>query len=99
MNRKLTIAQTAELLRPVFQQHGVRRAVLFGSVAKGTNTEHSDVDILVDSRLRGLRFPGLLDDIRQTIDADVDLFDVTHIQKDSPVDREIAQTGVVIYEG
>ena len=30
--------------------------------------------------------------------SDVDLFDVSHIQPDSLIDREIRQTGVTIYE-
>ena len=57
-------------LVPVFDAYGVRRAVLFGSFAKGTATEKSDVDLL----------------------------DVTHVEKGSPIDREIRSTGVTIYE-
>ncbi|MBQ7313700.1 MAG: nucleotidyltransferase domain-containing protein, partial [Clostridia bacterium] len=42
-------------LMPVFEQYQIRHAVLFGSFAKGTATEKSDVDLLVESGLRGLR--------------------------------------------
>ena len=86
------------LLIPVFQRYGVNRAVLFGSVAKGTNGKNSDLDILVDSGLRGLRFIGLLEDVREAVKMDVDLLDVSHIEKGSPVEEEIQKTGVVIYE-
>ena len=75
----------------------MRRAVLFGSVAKGTATENSDVDLLVDSRLQGFDFITLYCDARDTLGRDVDMFDVTHIEKDSRIDREIRKTGVVIY--
>ena len=51
-------------LAPVFRAHDVNRVVLFGSVAKGTATDNSDLDLLVDSNLRGLRFVGLIEDIR-----------------------------------
>jgi predicted nucleotidyltransferase len=85
-------------LRPVFTQYRVKRAVLFGSCANGTAGTHSDVDLLVDSGLRGLRFVSLCEDVRRTLGRDVDLFDVAHIEKDSQIGREIAATGVIIHE-
>ena len=86
------------LLAPVFEQYGVKRAVIFGSYAKGTAEEKSDIDLLVDSGLRGLRFVSLCEDIRRAAGKEVDVFDVTHIEKDSRIDKEIADTGVVIHE-
>jgi hypothetical protein len=56
------------------------------------------VDLLVDSGLRGLRFVGLLDDVQRAVGKDVDLFDVTHIESGSRIDREIRDTGVTVYE-
>lgn len=48
-----SIAELKTILSPVFISYGISRAVLFGSVAKGTATEKSDLDLLVDSNLRG----------------------------------------------
>lgn len=79
-------------------RYGIQKAVLFGSYGKGTATEKSDIDLLVDSGLRGLRFVGLLDDVQRAVGKDVDLFDVTHIQSGSLIDREIQATGVTVYE-
>lgn len=93
-----SIPQVRDLLRPVFRRYGVSRAVLFGSVAKGTARESSDLDLLVDSRLHGLRFVGLVEAIGQAVKMPVDCFDVTHIEPDSRIDREIRDTGVMIYE-
>ena len=93
-----TARELRDILLPVFDRYGVRRAVLFGSYGKGTATERSDVDLMVDSGLRGLRFVGLLEDIRCTVGKDVDLFDVTHIESGSRLDREIRDTGVTVYE-
>ena len=64
MSEIYTVPQLRDTLTPVLTRYGVRRAVLFGSYGKGTATEKSDVDLLVDSGLRGLRFVGLLDDLR-----------------------------------
>lgn len=44
------------MLSPIFSEHCVRSAVLLGSHYKGQATEHSDVDLLVHSGLRGLAF-------------------------------------------
>ena len=93
-----TVPQLRETLTPVFARFGVKRAVLFGSYAKGQADEGSDVDLLVDSGLRGLRFVGLLDDVQRAVGKDVDLFDVAHIQAGSRIDREIRETGVTVYE-
>lgn len=85
-------------LTPVFRAHDVNRAVLFGSVAKGTATNQSDLDLLVDSDLRGLRFVGLIEDIRAAAGIPVDVFAPSYIERDSLIDREIRATGVTIYE-
>ncbi len=93
-----TLPQLKDTLTPVFDAYGIRKAVLFGSYGKGTATEKSDVDLLVDSGLRGLRFVGFLDDVQKAVGKEVDLFDVTHIEGGSLIDREIQKTGVTVYE-
>ena len=98
MEKIYTVPQLRAILSPVFSRYGVRRAVLFGSYGKGTATEKSDVDLLVDSGLRGLKFVGFLDEVQRTVGKDVDLFDVTHIQAGSRIEREIRDTGITVYE-
>lgn len=86
------------VLEPVFDDYGISRAVLFGSLAKGTATEKSDLDLLVDSSLRGLRFVGFMEAVRQAVGMPVDVFDISHIEKGSKIDHEIHDAGVIIYE-
>lgn len=93
-----SIKQISEILFPVFESHGVKRAILFGSYGKGTATEKSDIDLLVDSGLRGLRFFGLLSAVQSALSKDIDLLDVSCIEKDSLIDQEIRNTGVIVYE-
>lgn len=97
MNKIYTLPEIQSLLTPVFTRHGVRRAILFGSYAKGDATERSDVDILVDSGLRGLAFYGLLESVVSALELPVDLIDVTQVEKNSPVDHEIRKSGVPIF--
>ena len=97
MSRVYTVSELKNILTPIFRQNGVRRAVLFGSYAKGSTTPRSDVDLLVDSGLRGLAFFGLLEDVVSALEIPVDLLDVSQITADSPIDREIKESGVRIY--
>ena len=98
MSEVYTIDRLKGVLTPVFKKNKVRKAILFGSYSKGQATAHSDVDLLVDSDLRGLAFFGLMDDVCSVLDCRVDLIDTHDIIPDSRVDREIRNTGVVIYE-
>lgn len=93
-----TIDQIRNRLNPIFHKNRVRKAILFGSYSKGEATAQSDVDIWVDSGLHGLSFFGLLEDVCQAMECDVDLIDRADIIPDSPIDREISRTGIVLYE-
>ncbi len=85
-------------LIPVFINYGISKAVLFGSIAKGASTEKSDIDLYVDSDLKGLEFVGFIEAVREATGMQADVFNKTHIKKDSLIDREIRSTGVTIYE-
>lgn len=89
-----------KILSPIFELTPVYKAILFGSYAKGTATEQSDIDLVLDSHgdLRGLDFYGALEDIGIALDKKVDLFDMSEIGLGSPIMDEITQHGVVIYE-
>ncbi len=91
------VAELITKLTPVFRDYGIARAVLFGSYAKQTADEKSDLDLLVDSNLHGLRFVGFAEEIRRRVNLPVDVLDVSHIEKGSRIEQEIQSTGVVIY--
>lgn len=93
-----TVDEIKLLLIPVFQRYDIKQSILFGSCNKGVATPKSDIDLLVDSGLKRLRFIGLIEDIKKSpYGKDVDVFDITHIDSGSLVDREIRNTGVGIY--
>lgn len=92
------ISEIKTILSPVFNKYDISRAVLFGSLAKGTATGKSDLDLFVESNLRGLKFVGFMEAVRRAIGMPVDILDISHIESDSKIDREIRTTGVTIYE-
>ena len=77
------------------RKHGVEYVVLFGSRARGTHTERSDIDIAV----KGGDFDAFYWDIKEEIHSLL-MFDV--IDLDSGISdelrKEIDRDGVVIYE-
>jgi predicted nucleotidyltransferase len=85
------LAEIQNRLSPVFQANNVKSAILFGSYAKGEATPQSDVDILVDSGLRGLEFMGLVEYVYEALEKNVDLIDVHYVEKGSKIEREIQQ--------
>ena len=96
--RVYSLAELKEMLFPVFKDYKIKRAVLFGSYSKGVAKPDSDIDLLVDSGLKGLKFVGLIEDIKRSLKGkDVDVFDISHVDKGSTVDQEISRTGVEIY--
>ena len=94
----LSIDTIKERIAPICKKYPIRKAYLFGSYARGEATENSDVDLLVDSNLHGLRFMGFVEELREALDdKDMDVFDVTHITPQSPIADEIQQTRIEIY--
>lgn len=95
-----TSNEIKQRLRPIFTSYKIRQAILFGSYSKGTATKNSDIDLLVDSNLRGLKFVGFVEKLRKALnDKSMDVFDITHIEPQSRIAQEIKQTGIEIYAG
>ena len=92
-----SIAEIKETLRPIFDKYKVKKAILFGSYVKGTADTRSDVDILVETDLKGLRFYGLLGAVSEALRFPVDLIDRSQVKQGSDIDEEIDRTGVTIY--
>jgi len=65
-----------QTIRDYFTTQPVQRAWLFGSYARGEESEDSDVDILVEldeNQRIGLRFFGMYVDLKELLGRDVDL--------------------------
>lgn len=98
MNKTFTVSQIQDILVPIFREYNIRKAVLFGSYAKGLAKDKSDINLLVDSSLKGLAFFGLLEDVVNALGKDVDLLDTSQVTTDSDIENEIKATGIVIYK-
>ena len=101
MNESIySIEKIKNIVVPVLKQHKVKKAVLFGSYAKQCATEHSDIDIYIDSGgvLNGLNFFTVYNDIESCLNKKVDLIEALDIDKGSKIHDEITEYGVILYE-
>ena len=57
----------------------------------------SDVDLLISANLKGLKFYGLVEEIRTTLHKKVDVLDVNQLKDNIELMNEILKDGVKIY--
>ena len=101
MTKKIySIDEIKKLLEQILKNTDVERAILFGSYAKNNPTQNSDIDILIDSegKIKGLKFFSIIEVIKETFNKDVDVIEKSEINVGSKIEKEINNTGVVIYE-
>ncbi len=64
----LTVDEVRECLTPVFRRHGVLKAIVFGSVARGEPSPRSDLDLMLIQRTEKRfldRYEGLESDLHE----------------------------------
>ena len=95
-----TIEDIKKMIYEVLINTDVEKAILFGSYAKNTPTSKSDIDLVIDSngKLIGISFYGILEDLVQKFKKNIDLFEISEIQKGSKIYNDIQKEGVVVYE-
>jgi len=62
-------------IKPILRKQGVKKAALFGSVARGDNKKNSDVDILIEppKKFSLLDLSGLKIDLEEILNKKVDI--------------------------
>ncbi len=102
----LDIQEIALKVRPIFEKYGIKKAILFGSIARGRQSRKSDVDLLLIQQTEKTyfeRFEGLLGELYKVIRGrDIEVFiytpeEFTAIAHRGFVKRAL-QEGKVIYE-
>lgn len=81
----------------VFERYEVNFCYLFGSYAKGKATPTSDVDLLISTNVKGLKFYGLVEEIRTALHKKVDVLDMNQLKDNIQLTEEIFKDGIKIY--
>ncbi len=95
-----SIDEIKTILKEVLDGKPVYQVVLFGSYAKKEADKNSDLDIIIDtkSKLKGLELLKLICLMQERFQKNIDGFEKYEIIENSPIDKEIKETGVIVYE-
>ena len=71
----MTLDEIRQKAAPILERYGAQYAGVFGSVARGDNTPHSDVDVLVvlKQSVSLLKFFALNDELETALGCELDL--------------------------
>lgn len=76
MKKQNLIPTIKKKILPILKKHSVKRAAIFGSVARGTAKAKSDVDLLIEYKTKKKSLFDLVDlksDLEDALDRKVDL--------------------------
>ena len=93
----LTIDTIKKVCSSVLGEYDVEYAILFGSYAKGTANEKSDVDLLISTSVSGLKFYEIVENLRIELKKKVDLLDLNQVNNNPELLNEILRDGVKVY--
>ena len=96
-NGVLTLEEIKKTCVSILSKYPVDYCYLFGSYAKGKATATSDVDLLIHTTLSGLKFYGLVEELREHLKKKVDVLDQKQIIDNFELTNEILKDGIKIY--
>ncbi|NLN79939.1 MAG: helix-turn-helix domain-containing protein [Erysipelotrichia bacterium] len=79
------------------KSYDISLVYLFGSYAKGNASELSDVDLLIDTKEKGLRYFGLIEELRETLKKKIDIIRIEDLLENSELLTSILRDGIKIY--
>ena len=92
-----TIEEIQKMLAELLKDKPVYKVILFGSYAKGKATEKSDIDLLICVDIKGIKFFGLVEELRLSLCKKVDALDINQINNNPDLAKEILKDGIKIY--
>ena len=81
----------------IFDKYKINFCYLFGSYAKGKAKDDSDVDLLISTEIKGLKFFGLVEELRNSLQKKVDVIEVAVLKDNVELLEEILKDGIKIY--
>lgn len=93
------IEDIKKIVKPIFDEYKVSRVLLFGSYARNEASLISDIDLcIMDPRIKSLKLFSLKGDLQKALSKDIDIFQISSIEIDSPIYKNIFSEGITIYD-
>ena len=97
-----TIGELTNLVTPIAEKYHIPVIYLFGSYARGTATDASDIDLLIDTTGTSLTslfaLGALYCDLTETLKKQVDLITVSSLQQKAQMPSDLDFSEAVINE-
>lgn len=93
----LSIDQIKVTCKEVFKNYDIEFCYLFGSYAKNKANEISDIDLLISTNLTGIKFFGLVEELREKLHKKIDLLNINQLNNNQDLLKEILKDGIKIY--
>ena len=96
----ISLNEVLDMIMPIIEPSPIRRVIVFGSYAKGTALQNSDIDLVIDSagELDGIEFFIYADKLASALPLKSDIYELIEIKKPSSLYNRIMEEGVVIFD-
>ena len=96
----LTLKQIKNKVTALFESEykgKISFCYLFGSYAKGKAIDNSDVDLLICTDITGMKFFGIAEALRESLNKTIDLLNIEQLNNNPTLLKEILESGIKIY--
>lgn len=95
---RLRKSEIEAAIRTLLKKYNAEYAILFGSYARGEETEDSDIDVIVvgGEGFRAVNILAFGEDLREMTRMNVDAFEIREVNKDSEFYSNVMREGVKI---
>lgn len=93
------IEDIKKIVKPIFDEYNVNHVLLFGSYVRNEASLVSDIDLcIVDPKIRSIKLFSLKGDLQKSLSKDIDIFQISSVETDSPIYKNIFKDGILIYD-
>ena len=93
-----TEKQVQDAIKALLRRYGAESAVLFGSYARGEQTDTSDIDVIVfgGKNFKKSNIFAFAEELRQMTGKDVDAFEICEVDPQTPFYQSVMEEGIRI---
>ena len=93
-----TEKQVQDAIKVLLRRYGAESAVLFGSYARGEQTDSSDIDVVVfgGKNFKKSNIFAFAEELRQMTGKDVDAFEICEVDPQTPFYHSVMEEGINI---
>ncbi len=93
----LTLDEITSVSNTILPDYDIDYCYLFGSYAKGEAADSSDVDLLIATKITGIRYYEIVERLREKLRKRVDVINLSQLVNNRELLNEVLKDGIKIY--